>query len=287
MSKFHCFLSHDWKTSRGLKVVAILIYFNGRAAMIAAVVCAIIVGLCRETGPLLEVELAGESGSRITTPLTLLPQLVFVLFFCLWQRMRSFFKRPRIAFLDKLCIAQHDPSLKAQGILGLASFLDASEELTILWSPRYYTRLWCCFELAAFLRKRASSNARVTVLYVPTSWMLVSWILLLLAGVAAIQIQDWQVSTGTRPAREHNTLPGVADIPYWLFSWACCSVWSYLLLGLWPGIRDVDRQLREFSVRKSECFCCANHHKHPGSGQTLPCDREMVYDAVKDWYLVL
>jgi hypothetical protein len=50
-------------------------------------------------------------------------------------------------FVDKLCIAQHDPALKAKGIRGLSTFLDRSEELPILWSSRYFTR--CLDEFAA------------------------------------------------------------------------------------------------------------------------------------------
>ena len=69
-----------------------------------------------------------------------LPWLVFAFFLCFWQSLRSLSRRPLVVFLDKLCIAQHDPALKAKGIRGLSTFLDRSEELTILWSSRYFTR---------------------------------------------------------------------------------------------------------------------------------------------------
>lgn len=42
---------------------------------------------------------------------------------------------------DRLCIAQHDLALKAQGIRGLGCFLAKSRNLTILWSGRYFSRL--------------------------------------------------------------------------------------------------------------------------------------------------
>ena len=42
---------------------------------------------------------------------------------------------------DRLCIAQHDVALKEQGIRGLGSFLAKSQNLTILWSGRYFSRL--------------------------------------------------------------------------------------------------------------------------------------------------
>ena len=43
---------------------------------------------------------------------------------------------------DRLCIAQHDMALKEQGIRGLGCFLSKSRNLTILWSGRYFSRLW-------------------------------------------------------------------------------------------------------------------------------------------------
>ena len=42
-----------------------------------------------------------------------------------------------------LCIPQDDAEKKSQCIYGLASFLNKSDDLIVLWSPRYFSRLWC------------------------------------------------------------------------------------------------------------------------------------------------
>lgn len=59
-----------------------------------------------------------------------------------------------------------DKFLQERGILGLASFLDRSECLTILWSSRYFSRIWCTFEVAAFLRNEQKRHIRI----IPDAW---------------------------------------------------------------------------------------------------------------------
>lgn len=54
---------------------------------------------------------------------------------------RPTFWEPHCSSKDRLCIAQHDMALKEQGIRGLGSFLEKSQNLTILWSGGYFSRL--------------------------------------------------------------------------------------------------------------------------------------------------
>lgn len=277
VSKIDHFLSHDWKTSRRRKIAVMIVYFNTRAAACAAAICAVIVGLCRET-PWQDIEAATNYDTRSTDLISLLPQATFLLFLCFWQRLRALF-RPKTAFLDRLCIAQHDHALKAQGILGLASFLDHSEELTILWSSRYFTRLWCCFEVAAFLREsQTTKNRPVTLLPAATAEIMVSFIAFfcfqLLSG--KFNSGPHQKAFGLHNQERHSSPSGVSFGV--AASVACCLI-QYLLLGLWAEIKDVNRQLREFSVKASDSYCCANHLRHPDTGRTLLCDRALVFDA--------
>ena len=74
-------------------------------------------------------------------PLSTLSRLFGVL--CFWQRIRSLFPGHQMVFLDKLCINQMDSEKKQQGILGLGAFVLRSKKLLVLWSPRYFTRMWC------------------------------------------------------------------------------------------------------------------------------------------------
>eukprot|EP00913_Durusdinium_trenchii_P006785 g6377.t1 len=49
-----------------------------------------------------------------------------------------------------VCIDQTDSELKERGVYGIGGWLSVSTELRILWSPPYFSRLWCVFELAAY-----------------------------------------------------------------------------------------------------------------------------------------
>ena len=43
-----------------------------------------------------------------------------------------------------------DETRKSAGIASLGAFLGASDNFVVLFSPEYFSRLWCCYELAAF-----------------------------------------------------------------------------------------------------------------------------------------
>ena len=90
-----------------------------------------------------------------------------------WQRIRSLIAKPKVVFLDKLCIAQHDEELKQNGIFGLAGFLDHSRQLTIFWSYRYLSRLWYLCEVARlFFSLLHSKSPPPTSTHRPDRWCL-------------------------------------------------------------------------------------------------------------------
>ena len=126
------FLSHDWETSRWYKLCTMMMIYNSRAAFWCTCFASIAVGILSAMKMI---------PNELWTQLSVLAVYPFVL--CFWQRIRSIFARPMMVFLDKLCIAQHDEELKQKGIFGLAGFLDHSRQLTIFWSHRYFSRLWC------------------------------------------------------------------------------------------------------------------------------------------------
>ncbi|KAF4704104.1 hypothetical protein FOZ63_030783, partial [Perkinsus olseni] len=60
-------------------------------------------------------------------------------------------------FVDNCCIPQDDPVLKEVGIRSLGSYLIRSSSIIVMWSKCYFDRLWCVYELAAFLSLRAGA----------------------------------------------------------------------------------------------------------------------------------
>ena len=131
-TKFTYFFSHDWGTSRWLKYLTLLVYFNSWPTALVSFALGMLLGM---------LKLAGILTNSAWWIVAQHVSSLFVLFF--WQHLREFFCPARLAFLDRLCIPQHDEEIKSRCIYGLASFLNHSDNLVVLWSPRYCSRLWC------------------------------------------------------------------------------------------------------------------------------------------------
>ena len=124
---FDDFLSHDWQTSRWLKLLSLLIIYNSRAALIATFVAAAVLGVVRGSAQDMMMDQRWVAVAACYG--------VHILFLCFWQSFRRLLFRPRFVFLDKLCIAQSPElaHLKRRGILGLAAFLKDSRRLVAPW----------------------------------------------------------------------------------------------------------------------------------------------------------
>ena len=131
---YNFFFSHDWRTPGWMKYLSLLIFLNGRAATVAT--CIAVFGVSVLTGWI------ERSPDGWTAWWLLLFYALEVLVLLFWQHARELW-RPRLGFLDRMCIPQDDPEKKSQCVYGLASFLNKSDELIVLWSPRYFSRLWC------------------------------------------------------------------------------------------------------------------------------------------------
>ena len=86
--------------------------------------------------------------------------LVTTLVMLLWRSQNNI-------FLDRICISQQDSDLKAQAIFSLAGLLKKSEVMLILWDPTWTERLWCLFELAAFLKSKKVASGKQALIVRP------------------------------------------------------------------------------------------------------------------------
>ncbi|CAE7222837.1 unnamed protein product [Symbiodinium natans] len=262
---FDVFLSHDWGTSRWLKLCSLLMMFNVRAASTACMVVSIAVGILRAYRIIPD--------ERWTE---LFPLGIFYILLFFWQHLRELFKKPLVVFLDRLCIAQNDDRLKEQGILGLAGFLDRSSMLAVLWSPRYFKRAWCAYELGTFLRDPGKEKL-VRVMPVKLAPTLLAfcltWEVIRFAHSAATEYdesgsREWLIVSGTL-----------------LFVILCGSpLYMYIGMGLIRDVQALPDHLRNFKIQDAECSCCANNHRNPSTGEELPCDKQLIFRTLKKWY---
>jgi len=269
--KIDNFLSHDWGTSRFLKVLTLLWVFNIRAATTATFLISCILGFLRiyATGSMVDHWCSIFFGYA-----------TFVIVFCWWQRMQSLFGFERKVFLDKLCIAQHNPQLKQQGILGLAGFLQKSDTLTVLWTQRWATRLWCTYELAAFMRQ---SNKPIQLMPVK------------LAGIFLMQGSCWAAISIAHAIVAYDDQEDNSDVSAYELSLIGLGIFSVILIallalmvhtGLWfmKDLAALPEQLKAFRIQDAACYCCAHGHRHPKTGAAIPWDREYVYWMLRTWF---
>lgn len=268
------FLSHDWATSRWSKLCALLVVYNSKAACIAA-------GITTFVWSILGKALLMPDASREQTFLeycVFVTPVIFVyyLFLVCWQQIRSFFVSPSMVFLDKLCISQHHMHKKEEGIAGLAAFLSNSKRMVILWSPKYFSRLWCTYELGAFLRLHRRKRVEI----IPASFgaclcigsVLLSGSFFVFTGIDAASFSYEEFSLELA----HVIRQVMATVTVFL------AVWVYMkTLG---SLAQLSEQLSSFSIRDAECFCCSVGHRMPETGQQISCDRRVVYGTLSTWY---
>ncbi|CAE7370778.1 unnamed protein product [Symbiodinium pilosum] len=72
-------------------------------------------------------------------------------------------------FLDCACIEQTDKARMQEGIRNIGGFLQSAEELHVLLSEPYLTRLWCVFELAAYHKLNPSGRITIAPVFVEVS----------------------------------------------------------------------------------------------------------------------
>jgi len=181
VERLNDFLSHDWTTGRWRKYLSLLVVYNLSGAVATGLLCFLVLLVLSDSSvglipipPMMcpkNYTIAGEKSINIdeVNPLFLVGLVLCWFVFIFGQHIRSYICpcRPRFAFVDKMSIHQTDEHLKTGGILSLAGFLRATDRLVILWSPRYFTRLWCAYEVAAWLRLKAAMSS---VKFMPVSY---------------------------------------------------------------------------------------------------------------------
>eukprot|EP00929_Paragymnodinium_shiwhaense_P020297 TRINITY_DN13582_c0_g1_i1.p1 TRINITY_DN13582_c0_g1~~TRINITY_DN13582_c0_g1_i1.p1 ORF type:complete len:619 (+),score=37.37 TRINITY_DN13582_c0_g1_i1:214-2070(+) len=277
------FISHDWTTPRFLKVIALCFYYNAEAAAVASLVigaltCWIQSGWSFDFPPEAfstyeTQEYVAISNEPIEVRIGWLAYMccpiVYLLVLCFGQRFRGRFISERLVFLDKLCIHQTDDKLKSAGILGLAGFLQRSDRLLVLWTPRYFTRLWCAYEIAVWSRLGKSFEDSVCIL--PVQLPLALLFFKMSAHTFFLSFRAVYLAGG------FSTLLTLAIFSTFV-SLSILCLWSVL----WE-IQSVPAFVEKFSIQLADCYCCTHRHRHPVSCEPIPCDRRLIYKSIDKW----
>lgn len=242
------FISHVWKsdavaTSRALRIQALFFsMWRALSPMIAAAV--FIFWVC-------PVALAGFSFFPIIPWLLLWTTHPLVLKFFGWQVPRFWF--------DKACVHQKDNSLKQAGLACFDRYLRLSTELWILLTPEYFSRIWCVYELSAWLHLKPQAPIVVlpldgqkflweSVIYRAPHAIALSLVSISIVIMAAVQLQLPLLAVWKPTMVELAGVAlglGFACIGPWLF-----YIFTPLLQGIRKGRIDTAEQMQNFDVKK-------------------------------------
>jgi hypothetical protein len=282
------FISHSWLTPGWLKMAGLAFHLNATRAVAAAVLLLIAIHALELAGVYSFPTSPGYDDSRLFDGSDVVPsvrlQMHFVLpmvvfFAVLWYGQELPFGR-RTCFLDKCCIHQTDESKKARGIKQLGAFLRHSKSMVVLWQPEYFTRLWCVYELAAFMHVNGGDCRSVSFLPLKLYVFAISLsIFHFIATVCFVVLLPWTLTHPEHAEWVAEMVPEAAQYLYLVLVCIGLLVVDFALPSplLWifckwhmSDHKELLQQVREFEFENAEC--------------QEESDREFVRGQIEHWF---
>ncbi|CAE7747105.1 PRN1 [Symbiodinium pilosum] len=258
------FWSHSWRTKMWTKYASVIFLTNGLPAFLVGTLAALVTG--------------GLCAARVLPAwyvwCTPAGSLAYYLTMLCWRSKKK-------VFLDIACISQDDVRLKAEGLISMGAFLKRSKSFLVLWDATYVSRLWCMFEMAAFLNSRESDKgAQEKVLRLAESLVVCP----VFVGPALL--------IGHLGLCMLFTLYLFSQVP--LFPWGavfmcglafpCLMLFAFAVIAHCRSIDVIQQQVRNFTIDKSWSQCCSLGHAMPGSGAPMVCDRAIILRCIAAWF---
>ena len=125
------FWSHSWHGGHWKKILAIVTFYSGTAAVSLALLTGVFMAVLFSLGALPGIERGWFiKGSHWSCWSTFSGFVVASLAMVLWRPQTGI-------FLDRVCISQDNDRLKTDAILSLAGLLKNSDKMLILWDPTW------------------------------------------------------------------------------------------------------------------------------------------------------
>jgi len=196
-------------------------------------------------------------------------------------------------FLDVACIRQDDDFAKKEGILSLGFILKQSRTMLVLWDSSYFTRLWCVFEFAARLKgleyvadgQNAEVQDHVTAITVRPCFYGPMVLILFFSLALFVVVSSLMMLSAMGAQRKRSFDDDVQGVLLLAVAELCAGLpFAHALRRHVRAFGLQTQQLRQFSIRDAECFCCKSGHINPETGHEILCDRALIEDAVVRWF---
>mmetsp|Transcript_56846 Transcript_56846/g.122946 ORF Transcript_56846/g.122946 Transcript_56846/m.122946 type:complete len:554 (-) Transcript_56846:106-1767(-) len=257
------FWSHNWGAPVIQKVLVLLLQYNLLAAALVSTAIAALAAFISST---IERHHCHEIASCMHFPWAmLLGQIGFFPVLLLWQSKEKI-------FLDKACISQMDAMQKKKGIESIGAILGLSRDLLVLWDPGYVKRLWCVFELAAYVKARGQRLDKGAITIRPVSWGPM-WMALYI-GNSLVAV--WYFLTSFGSGKFSPLVGGLFLL--------CVVLSMHIMRSMQRLLTTLSEQLQAFSFAGAECYCCSVRHVDPVMKQRILCDRKVVLGCIVAWF---
>ncbi|CAE7722822.1 unnamed protein product [Symbiodinium sp. CCMP2592] len=258
------FWSHSWHGESWKKILLLLVLKNGKAAMAVGTLGAGLAMFLFMAGILPGKYNAGRDYDALNSC------------WCVWTGILLasvtlvFWKTRKMVFLDRVCVNQVDEDEKCEAVLSIGALLKSSQAMLVLWDTTYVERLWCVFELAAYIKSHGDSEnrqptIRPTLLGPCTCSVAVGTAMFMLVALMA---------PFDNPLLGVSLLLGVSSVGFF----AAAAGFR----GFYRAIETTKEQMMNFSVQGAKCACC--DIGHTGEGALMLCDRRIVLSCIDQWY---
>ena len=256
------FWSHSWQTRTSLKYLCVLYLNNGLPAFCLGSFFAL-AAACFYTAGILPVWDINENFDCLwCTPAGVIGWLAGLL---LWRRRK-------LIFLDVACIDQSNPVRKAEGLVCMGAFLRSSRRMLVLWDLSYTSRLWCVFELGAFLHSQKGKKADLVVCPVSVgSVLLVGQILMALFHLLLLFL----------PVPD---LYSYGALLLAALCFPCFTILAYIVLAHCRSLDEIHHKVQNFLIEHSSSSCCDMQHIDRRTGERMQCDRAVISRCIVAWF---
>ena len=268
------FLSHSWRDGAKLKWLSLLWYVNLPFAVAAGHVAAALsfaaILMWPEVYP--ATPIAVGDIFLLNGPSPAIGLWVFLVALGFGHYVSG--AAPEL-FLDKICIHQTDPKLKAAGIQALGAYLRNSKHMLVLWGDDYFDRLWCCYEMSLYILLQDVEKINILpIAYAGQSILIFAMFAVSMTAAVALELLGNAEMSGIG-----NLLLMTEMLlffsPLALFGWYKADVYEARI--------SLRSKLSVFDIRSVQCFCCQAKHVLP-NGESIPCDRRFVEEGISLWF---